>query len=68
MPPVDVKFVKVQLLRIPQVFHTEIMNEYKLRYDVMNPENKHGVDNPIFANKWLKSKAEIYDKKHAEIH
>jgi len=68
MPVVDVNFVKSQLLIIPQVQHAEIIREYKRQYNVMNPENQHGIDCPIFANKWLKLQAEKYSKKEAEIH
>ncbi|MCK5896569.1 MAG: PriCT-2 domain-containing protein [Cocleimonas sp.] len=63
MPNVDMRFMKEQLLQIPRVHHTEIMGEYAKQYDVANPKNKHGIDAPIFANKWLKKQAEKYGEK-----
>ena len=50
--------------------HKEIMGEYLARYDMTdsnNPYYIYGVDTPIYANKWLKSQADIYDEKWAEI-
>ncbi len=67
MPVVDINFARTQLLRIPKVRHAEIMHEYMTQYDIMNPVNNHGLDCPIFANKWLKSEADKYDKKSYEI-
>jgi hypothetical protein len=68
IPNVDIKFIKEQFLRIPQVQHSEIMREYMTQYDMMNPENQQGMDSPVFANKWLKLQTEKYNKKQAEIH
>jgi hypothetical protein len=70
MPLANVNFAKKQILRIPQIFHKEVMTEYLFRYDMMNddnPYNIYGMETPIYANKWLKSQADIYDEKGVEF-
>jgi len=66
MPFVDVNFVRAQLLKIPQALHKDVMQKYLAKYDMMNPENR-GLDAPIFANNWLKTKADKYSEKTAEF-
>jgi len=62
MPLAHVNFAKAELLKIPKMQHESILNEYLRQYDVMNPENKHGINCPQFANKWLKKQAEKHEK------
>jgi phage pi2 protein 07 len=67
MPSIDMRFMKEQLLKIPRVLHAGIMSEYAKQYDVMYPANEHGIDAPIFANKWLKKQAEKHGKKEVDM-
>jgi hypothetical protein len=53
MPRVDINFVHDQLKLIPSNLKAGILAEYAERYDMMNPDNKLGVDAPLVANKWL---------------
>lgn len=53
MPRVDINFVHDQLRLIPSHLKAGILAEYVERYDMMNPNNKLGVDAPLVANKWL---------------
>ena len=58
MPHADVQHVKNQLMRLPRAMHEQIMKRYKSKYDVMNPDNKHGINSSVFANLWLDSQVE----------
>lgn len=53
MPRVDINFVHDQLKLIPSNLKAGILAEYVERYDMMNPDNRLGVDAPLVANKWL---------------
>mgnify|MGYP000495308024 CR=1 FL=1 len=53
MPRVDINFVHEQLKLIPSHLKTDILREYAARYDMMSPDNKHGIDAPKIANEWL---------------
>ena len=53
MPRVDINFVHEQLKLIPSHLKAGILRDYSARYDMMNPNNKFGIDAPKMANEWL---------------
>lgn len=68
MPLSHVNIVRKILDDIPAINHKSLMSEFKQSYDIMNPNNKHGINAQNIAIQALKKQAENIKKSSNFLH